>query len=71
MSEAYTEAWRESIAAPETCWSWAAQAVEWYSPPARAYADDAGRFPGGTLNTCHNCLDRHVAAGRGSDTNLH
>lgn len=31
MSEAYTEAWRESIAAPETFWSWAAQAVEWYS----------------------------------------
>ena len=65
MSEAYTQAWRESITAPENFWSRAAQAVEWYSPPARAYADDTGWFPGGTLNTCHNCVDRHVTAGRG------
>ena len=27
-------------------------------------------FPGATLNTCYNCIDRHVAAGRGEQAAL-
>ncbi|MCW1384959.1 AMP-binding protein [Novosphingobium sp. KCTC 2891] len=65
MSEAYERAWRDSIDKPEHFWSQAAQAVDWMSPPVRSHDADSGWFPGGTLNTCHNCLDRHVAAGRG------
>ncbi|MBB3861541.1 propionyl-CoA synthetase [Novosphingobium hassiacum] len=65
MSEAYDLAFRESVQDPEQFWAKAAQAIDWVSPPARAYAPDTGWFPGGTLNTCDNCLDRHVAAGRG------
>jgi len=65
MSEAYSLASRESISDPETFWGRAAKAIEWASPPSKAYDEAGGWFPGATLNTCHNCLDRHVAAGRG------
>jgi len=70
MSEAYAAAWRESCADPEGFWQRAAGAVEWATPPARAYDAAQGWFPGAMLNTCHNCLDRHVAAGRGAATAL-
>ena len=65
MSEAYSNAWQASINQPEHFWSQAAQAVDWISPPVTTYDPVEGWFAGGTLNTCHNCLDRHVAAGRG------
>ncbi|MEO0031499.1 MAG: hypothetical protein RIS94_1257 [Pseudomonadota bacterium] len=65
MSEAYNRAWRDSIENREAFWSTAAGALDWVSAPTAAYDEDGGWFPGGTLNTCHNCLDRHVAAGRG------
>ena len=66
MSEAYTKAWQHSIDEPEAFWSAAAGAIDWTTAPTAAYADDAGWFPGGELNTCHNAIDRHIAAGRGS-----
>ena len=65
MSEAYTRAWQASIDDPQAFWSAAAQAIDWAEPPARAWDEARGWFPGGTLNTAHNCIDRHVAAGRG------
>lgn len=65
MSEAYEAALRSSIADPEKFWSEAARAVDWTCQPASAWDDTRGWFAGGTLNTCHNCLDRHVAGGRG------
>ena len=70
MSEAYSLASRESISDPETFWGRAAKAVEWASPPSKAYDAAGGWFPDATLNTCHNCVDRHVAAGRGDATAL-
>jgi propionyl-CoA synthetase len=65
MSEAYEKAWRESISQPETFWLRAADAVDWDAAPMSAYSETDGWFPGGQLNTCCNCIDRHVAAGRG------
>lgn len=65
MSAAYEQAIRESISDPEAFWMAAARAVDWSTLPARAMAADGGWFPGGALNTCHNCVDRHVEAGRG------
>jgi len=65
MSAAYEQAVRESISDPEAFWMAAARAVDWSTLPARAMAGDGGWFPGGALNTCYNCLDRHIAAGRG------
>ena len=47
----------------------AAEAIDWEKRWDRVL--DASRAPfyrwfrGGRLNTCHNALDRHVAAGRG------
>ncbi|WP_338466743.1 AMP-binding protein [Novosphingobium sp. ZN18A2] len=65
MSEAYERAWTQSISDPEAFWADAARAIDWNVPPRAAYDPDEGWFPGGTLNTCFNCIDRHVAAGRG------
>ncbi len=65
MSEAYQRAWRDSIENREAFWLAAAEGIDWITPPQAAYADDRGWFPGGTMNTAYNCIDRHVAAGRG------
>lgn len=54
---------------PESFWMEAAKAIDWFTPPTRAYDPDQGVygrwFVGGETNTCYNCLDRHVEAGRG------
>ena len=65
MSDAYNQAWQHSMDNAEAFWSDAATAIDWFTPPTAAYTDDAGWFPGGTLNTCYNAIDRHIAAGRG------
>ena len=59
--------WR---ADPEAYWLDAARGLDWTRPPSRAFDASMGLygrwFPDGVLNTCHNALDRHVAAGRGA-----
>lgn len=54
---------------PESFWMEAAKAIDWFKPPTKAYDPDQGVygrwFVGGEANTCYNCLDRHVEAGRG------
>jgi propionyl-CoA synthetase len=66
---AYEDTYRRSLEDPEGFWAEAATAIDWYRPADRVL--DADRppftrwFVGGELNTCHNALDRHVAAGRG------
>ncbi|MEV4840031.1 propionyl-CoA synthetase [Nonomuraea sp. NPDC049486] len=65
----YESVYRQSIEAPEEFWREAARGVDWDVEPERAH--DGGRwFPGGRLNTCHNAVDRHVAAGRGDQDAL-
>jgi propionyl-CoA synthetase len=65
----YLEAYRRSIEFPEEFWADAAKAIDWERRWDRVL--DASRppfyrwFPGASLNTCWNALDRHVAAGRG------
>ena len=54
-----------AYADPEAFWLRAAEAIDWFEKPARAYDEAKGWFPGAALNTCHNCLDRHVACGPG------
>jgi propionyl-CoA synthetase len=59
-----------SIADPATFWGKAARAVDWFQPHQTVLTDKAphGRwFEGGRLNTAHNCLDRHIDAGFGSN----
>jgi propionyl-CoA synthetase len=66
---AYEDVFRRSLADPAGFWAQAAAAVDWYTPPATILDDSSPPFyrwfRGGTLNTCHNAVDRHVAAGRG------
>ena len=60
-------AWRRD---PVGFWAEAAQGIAWDRAPDRIFDPTLGVygrwFPGGRLNTCHNAVDRHVAAGRGA-----
>jgi propionyl-CoA synthetase len=59
---------RRSLDDPEGFWSEAARAIDWQTPYDRVFDDSNAPlsrwFPGATLNTCHNAVDRHVAGGR-------
>lgn len=58
--------WRND---PEAFWRDAAGTLDWYETGETVFdpqADVYGRwFPDWKTNICHNCLDRHVASGRG------
>lgn len=66
---AYAAAYAESLADPSAFWGRAAAAVDWITPPTHVLDDSSPPFyrwfPGASLNTCFNALDRHVLAGRG------
>ncbi|MEK1897139.1 MAG: propionyl-CoA synthetase [Rhizobium sp.] len=57
---------------PEAFWREAAAEISWFKQPERTFSPEGGPygrwFAGGETNTCFNCLDRHVRAGRGDDT---
>lgn len=59
---------------PSAFWAEAAEGIDWFSAPTTAFDPDQGRygrwFPDAVCNTCHNAVDRHVAAGRGDATAL-
>ncbi|MEM1247389.1 MAG: propionyl-CoA synthetase [Acidobacteriota bacterium] len=71
---AIDEARQRAATDPEGFWADAAQAIDWHEPWKRvldAEAEPAARwFVGARVNTCHNALDRHVAAGRGNQPAL-
>src|SRR5690349_4401251 len=71
----YRAAYRQSLEDPAAFWGEAAKAIDWITPPHRVLDGDRPPFyrwfTGGTLNTCFNALDRHVAAGRGEQAALH
>jgi propionyl-CoA synthetase len=74
MAGRYAEIYRRSIEDPEGFWSEAAGAIHWEKRWDKLF-DDARPpfyrwFVGGMLNTCYNCLDRHVAEGRGQQPAL-
>jgi propionyl-CoA synthetase len=72
--ESYANAHETALTDPELWWSRAAAGVGWDRPSDRVFDPASGPygrwFPGGMLNTAFNCLDRHVAAGRGGQTAL-
>ncbi|USA40563.1 acetate--CoA ligase [Pelagerythrobacter marinus] len=66
----YEALYRRSIDDPDAFWAEQAARLEWFREPARianwSYDPvDIRWFEDGTLNVCHNAVDRHVAAGRG------
>ena len=68
---AYEEAYRRSIADPETFWAEIAAELDWFSPWMKVLdwqAPHAQWFVGGKINICHNCVDRHALGKRADKT---
>jgi propionyl-CoA synthetase len=74
MTGRYAETYRRSLEDPKGFWSDAGAAIHWEKRWDRLLDDSRPPFyrwfEGGALNTCYNCLDRHVAEGRGQQTAL-
>lgn len=68
-----------SLRDPESFWRHHADLLHWYRKPSRALRRSTKTlpsgvshphwtwFPDGEISTTYNCLDRHVAAGRGDN----
>src|SRR5580658_2730233 len=72
--KSYDEAYDDWRRDPHAWWANAAEGITWtkrwdqvFDPSLGAYGQ---WFAGGMLNTCYNCLDRHVEAGRGEQPAL-
>jgi len=64
----------EAAADREAFWAHQAEALDWSKPWDTVLEWDlpfARWFVGGTLNVSYNCVDRHVAAGRGERVAFH
>src|SRR5271166_7199793 len=59
---------------PQAWWANAAEGITWTKRWDRVFDPSLGAygqwFAGGELNTCYNCLDRHVESGRGEQVAL-
>jgi propionyl-CoA synthetase len=70
----YREVYKSWQRDPESFWADAASDIHWHKPFDKVFDDKAGLygrwFVGGECNTAYNCLDRHVAEGRGDATAL-
>jgi propionyl-CoA synthetase len=68
MQSRYFDVYRAWETRPEDFWAEAATAIDWFKQPKKIFDQGQGVygrwFVGGETNTCFNCLDRHVAAGR-------
>ena len=68
----YPEVYAAASREPEAFWLDAANALDWASRPSRAFDADQGAygrwFPDGTLNACHNAVDRHADGARAGQT---
>jgi len=64
----------DSMARPQAFWREQARAIDWFRFPETTFDPQAGVYgrwyPDGICNTCHNAVDRHVAAGRGDQAAL-
>jgi propionyl-CoA synthetase len=70
----YAQAYAAWRANPVEWWAKIAQGITWERRWDRVFDPSLGPhgqwFTGATLNTCFNCIDRHVAAGRGEQPAL-
>lgn len=73
----YDQHYQHSITNPDTFWrELAKEKLDWFTPfsQVRDWHQDTHTytwFADGELNITHNCLDRHIAAGRGSQVAYH
>ncbi|MAZ01800.1 MAG: propionyl-CoA synthetase [Sneathiella sp.] len=70
----YEQDYQQSLKDPEAFWSKAAEGISWSKPWDRVLNSDNPPFyrwfEGAEMNTCYNCLDRHVEEGRGDQNAL-
>jgi propionyl-CoA synthetase len=70
----YATLYGQWLHAPEAYWADCAKLIDWDVAPATIFDPASGPygawFPGAKLNTSYNCLDRHIAAGRGDQVAL-
>ncbi len=70
----YREVHARSLDDPDGFWGEAAREIDWIKPADKVFDSSMGLygrwFVGAVVNTCHNALDRHVAAGRGDQIAL-
>jgi propionyl-CoA synthetase len=70
----YDDVYKRSIDDKEAFWAEAAEGISWYKKWDKVLDDSNPPFyrwfTGGEMNTCYNCLDRHVEAGRGDKVAL-
>lgn len=67
------DVWDRAAEDREAYWASWAEELDWFEPWNTVLEwtpPHAKWFTGGTLNVSHNCIDRHVAAGRGDRTAL-
>jgi len=78
----YEALYRESITDPASFWGRAASSLDWFAPWSTVLKSDFSTigeteapyvqfFKDGKLNASYNCLDRHLAAGRGHQVALY
>ena len=72
---AYRELHERSSTDPASFWGEAAEGIDWITKPTTVLDDSKPPFyrwfADGTLNTCYNALDRHVANGRADQAAIH
>jgi acetyl-CoA synthetase len=64
---AYDTLYKQSIEDPDTFWREAAAELDWFTPFTTVLEGEMGSatwFNGGTLNLCHNAVDRHALGSR-------
>ncbi len=71
----YEASYRRSLADPENFWRDAASVIDWVVPPGDRVLDDTDApfyrwFPGASLNTCYNAVDRHAEGSRADQAAL-
>ena len=70
VTSGYDRAYAAWRADPDAWWAEKAEGIAWIRRWDRVFDPASGPygrwFAGASLNTCHNCLDRHVAAGHGN-----
>ncbi len=68
----YHDVYARSLRDPLGFWAEVAEGIDWYEKATKVFDPSAGVygrwFVGAQCNTCFNALDRHVAAGRGSQS---
>ncbi|MGC6423363.1 MAG: acetate--CoA ligase [Lentimonas sp.] len=73
--DAYQELYQKSIEDPEAFWAEAAQELHWFKKWDTVFDSSEAPFfkwfDGSRTNLSYNCLDRHVAEGRGNKVAIH